>query len=185
MANDSGDIVVAANGQVHVGALGATAPTTADDALGAAWTHLGLVSENGATISDSKNIEDIGAWQSFYPVRRIVASREFTIAFVLRQWNEQTVPFAFGGGAITGTTDFTYTPPAPEDIDERALSVSWQDGDRDFRLYVPKGMVTENVETNLTRTSAADLPITFSVTPEAGDDPYLIFTTDPTFLTGS
>lgn len=185
MANDSGDIVVAGNGQVHVAVVGSTAPTDADSALSAAWTHLGLISEDGATFTDSKDIENIGAWQSFYPVRRIVTGRDAMVSFVLRQWNEQTVPFALGGGTITGTTDFTYTPPEPEDIDERAMCVTWQDGDRDFRLYIPKGMVTENVETNLTRTSAADLPITFGATPESGNDPYLLFTNDLTFVAGS
>lgn len=187
MAIDATEVVVGANGQVYVAPVGSTAPTDAETAPAAAFVNLGYTSEDGATITDSRETENIGAWQSAYPIRRLVTSRELTVAFALRQWNESTVELAFGGGAVTGSTgDWVYTPPGPEELDERALILDWQDGDKEYRLYIPRGIVTENVETTLNRTSAADLPITFAAMPADDATPiYTLFTNDDAFAPGS
>ena len=148
----------------------------------AEWTELGFVSEAGATFNDSKTMADILAWQSFYPVRRIVTARDSTIAFVLRQWNGATIPLALGGGNITDNAgEFTYIPPDPDVVDERSLALEWADGDKHYRLYFPRGMVTEAVSTSLVRTAAADLPITFGVISDGTTDPYTLFTDDTAF----
>ncbi len=180
--NESGEIVVGANGSVHVAAIGVTGPTNATTSLATGWIDMGFVSENGATFTDSRTVTPIPVWQSFYPARRIITERDAMVAFVLRQWNTATLRLAFGGGDISGTApNFTYTPPSPDELDERQLCLDWQDGARSFRLYIPKGIVTDNVATNIVRTAAADLPITFGVTPQSGDDPYTIFVADLAF----
>lgn len=180
--SDASEIVVAGNGTIYVADAGVTPP---DDlgTLDTDWTELGFVSEDGVSFTDSKTLENVGAWQSFYSVRRIITEKELTLSFALRQWNHDTVVLAFGGGVVTEDTGvFTYTPPAPEDgLDERALVVDWTDGDRNYRLVVPKGIVSEAVETTLARTAASDLPIAFSAIPDAGDDAFVLITDDPAF----
>lgn len=187
--NSAEEIVVGANGTIWV------APTDADgpDDIGTAmtsvdgdWTELGFASEDGVTWTDGKTVTAIMVWQSFYAARRIITERESMVAFVLRQWDSDTVVFAFGGGEITGSTgDWTYTPPDPEVIDERSLTVEWQDGDKNYRLYFPRGMVTENVESKLTRAAAADLPITYSAVSDGSMPPFLFFTDDDAFAAAS
>jgi hypothetical protein len=98
---DSSQVVVGANGQIFVAPTDTAAPTAVDDVLDVAFVELGFVSEDGATVTDSKTVENIGAWQSFYPIRRIVTAREFMVAFAMRQWNAENIPFAFGGGLVT------------------------------------------------------------------------------------
>lgn len=184
---NANEVVVGANGQIYVGPVGTAAPTDSDSALHANFIELGYTSEDGVTVTDSKDIENVEAWQSFYAIRKIVTGREFTVAFALRQWNEHTVKLAFGGGTVAnnGAGEFSYTPPDPEDLDERAVVIDWQDDDKNYRLYVPKAIVTDNVETNLTRASAADLPITLSAVPEGTNAIYTLFTDDPAFVAGS
>lgn len=183
MPNDADEIVVAANGTVRVAPVGSTQPTNPTSAPVAAWVDLGYVTEDGATFTDSKEIEDVLAWQSFYPVRKIVTAKEATLAFSLRQWNEATVKLAFGGGTITNPSlgVWKFVPPDPETLDERALMLDWQDGDKNYRLIFPKGLVTEAVETQLVRTGSAELPITFSAVPATGDDAYILLTDDIAF----
>jgi hypothetical protein len=184
MAQDATEVVVGQNGDVFVAPVGTTLPADVDDPLNAAFSEaLGFTSEDGVTATDGKTTENIGAWQSFYPLRVLVTEREFTAAFVLRQWNRDTVSLAFGGGTFTATGQYVkYTPPSPEELDERVLVVDWQDGDELYRLVVPRCIVSENVETQITRTAAADLPITMSVlAPAEGDDPWFIYTSDPRF----
>lgn len=183
MANDADQIVVAGTGRVLVAAVGTTAPTGVSGAYAAGWTEVGYTTEDGVTFSDSKDVEDRAAWQSLYPVRRLVTGRSSSVSFTLLEWSASTVPLAFGGGAVTEPSAgvFKYTPPDPEDIDERALSVEWTDGTKIYRLVIPRGNVSEGVETNLTRTGAAELPITFSVLGSDATAPWHMLTNDPAF----
>lgn len=183
MPANSDEIVVAANGKVRIAPVGTTQPTTPTGAPVAAWVDLGYTNEDGVTFTDTKEIEDILAWQSFYAVRKIVTGKEATLAFVLEQWNEASVPLAFGGGAVTQPTPgvWKYVPPDPSTIDYRAMMIDWIDGSKNYRLIMPKGLVTEAVEVNLVRTGGAFLPITFSAVPATGSDPYILLTDDIAF----
>lgn len=190
MANDAGNVVVGANGKVWVAEIDATAPddvTTNMDNI-AGWTEMGFISEDGATFTEGKDITDVGAWQSFYPIRRIVTGRNVQVSFALREWKRATVEFALGGVvAPNGVGEFTYTPPSPDDLTEKSVVLEWFDGTKSYRIYMPRGIVSDNVETNLVRTGAADLPVTFSATDPGTDelgDPisiYTLFTDDPSF----
>lgn len=190
MANDAREITVGAYGSIHVAQadLVVTPPVDVNTALSAAiWKHVGFTTDEGATLTDGKDITDISAWQSFYPVRKIVNSRSTTLAFGLLQWNRRNLELALGGTvSANGAGKYVYDPPSPEDLDERAIVLDWSDGDKDYRLFMPRGMVTDNVEINLQRTSAAVLPLTFTATdPGAGLSVYRIHTNDPNFAPGS
>lgn len=91
-----------------------------------------------------------------------------------------TVGTVVAGAAPSGA-EYVFTPPDPEEIDEKALVIIWADGAKDYVLDIPKGMVVSAVETTLTRTASADLPIEFAVTPEPGDAPWKLYTNDPSF----
>lgn len=182
--NDSDELIVAGNGQVHVAAVGSALPANIAAALDPAlYRELGYVTEDGAKFTDEKSIKEHRAWQSFYPVRRSVEMRNAFVGLALEQWNEWNVALAFGGGSVSETSPgmYEYVPPDPEEIDERVLVLSWQDGDKSYRIIIPKGMVTNNVETSFMRSSLSTLPIVFSVTPAAGEDPWVLQTDDPAF----
>lgn len=184
MSKDTGQIVVGANGTVRVAPTTAVIPADIDAAYSGAWTDLGFTSEDGVTFTDAKTLETIPVWQLFYPARRIISERDATAVFALRQFSGNQVEFAFGGGEVSadGAGKYRFTPPSPEIVDERRLAIDWQDGDKNYRLIFAKGMVTENVETKILRTAAADLPITFGIIGEDGVDPWVILTDDPAFL---
>lgn len=189
MTKNADEVVVAANGSIYVGALGATAPadiTTAVDA--AEYIELGYANDDGVTFLDGKTVEDINAWQSFYAIRKIMTAKEGSLSFNLLQWNGATVRLAFGGGTVTEDAPgaYLFTPPEPGPIDERSLIVEWQDGTKNYRLIVPRGLVSDNVETNLTKAGAGELPIVFGVTGQDGIAPWYLQTDDPAFApTGS
>lgn len=186
MANDADNIVIGSSGSVWVASTSAQAPTTAGTALGGGWTDLGFVSEDGATFTQGMDITDIGAWQSFFPVRRIITARSVQVAFALREWKEATLEFALGGTVAANSDEFKYTPPDPEDFDQRSLCLEWADGTKAYRLYIPVGIVSEAVETTLARTAAADLPVTFAASdPGAGKSIYTLFIDDSNFTATS
>ena len=187
--NDAGRIVVGANGTVYVSDTSATAPTDATTSLSAVaphdagagdWVELGFVSENGVQVIPSQVVQPIMAWQSAYPVRKIITSRGLELDFILREFNAESIPFAFGGGTIVEAVGekFTYTPPAPQDTDPRSLVVDWADGTRDYRLYIPNGQVTDLAQFTLSRVAPAELPIKFDLNHFGSGAPWTLFTDD-------
>lgn len=183
MGNDADQITVGGNGRVKVAPVGTAAPASISVAASATWVDLGYLDPDGVTFTDGKTVEPIDVWQSFYPARRIVTEKVANASFNLRQWNADTVPFAFGGGSVTEDApgEYRYTPPAPGTIDERAMLIEWEDGSKKYRLILPRGMVEEDVETQLTKANAADLPITFGILGTEGVDPWYTQTDDPAF----
>jgi hypothetical protein len=58
---------------------------------------------------------------------------------------------------------------ADDALDERSLVVDTIDGDTNYRFVLPRGNVTEAVESQFTRTATAQLPVTFkALQPSAG-----------------
>jgi hypothetical protein len=184
MPNDADEFVVAANGSINLAPVGSTLPTDMSS-LDAAFIELGYATEDGVTFSDAPTVEDIRSWQSPNPTRRLVTERNNSVAFQLQQWNADSFGLAFGGGTWSlvsaGPPAITrFDPPGAQDaIAEYSLAVDWQDGDKEYRLVVPRGNVAEGVETQLTRGGVAVLPITFGIlVPDTGDS-WNLYTNDP------
>jgi hypothetical protein len=177
------DIVVGANGSILVAPVATALPANIGAAFPAGWVDLGYADENGAKITDAKTIADIPVWQLFYPARKIVATRDLTFDFALRQFDAETVKLGFGGGSVTddGGGMFTYEPPDPSVIDERAMAVEWQDNDKHYRFIVLRGLVTSNTAVDVARTKSSDLPITFGIIGEDGVVPWKLQTDDASF----
>lgn len=191
MARNPDQIVVGASGDVYVAPTATAAPTDPITTLPGAWIKLGLITENGIEQTPSTESNDIMAWQSFYPVRSVVTSRGFTIGFGLLQWSRTTFPFAMGGGTVTTVPEdagppvvpafHKYVPPAPQNRDERSMVVEWQDGTKNYRLVIPRGEVSDLGTSNLVKSDASALPVTFKVLGGDVGDPWYLLTNDPAF----
>jgi stage V sporulation protein SpoVS len=188
--NQSDEIVVANTGAVSVAPVGTALPTNPTAALNAAFIGLGYINEDGVSLSITPQITEFMAWQSRQAIRRELTAQEVQAQFNLQQWNETTVPLAFGGGAVTNPSGsiYKYTLPLDGDaLDERALVIDGIDGSRHFRLVLPRGNVTDAVSTTFRRSQEALLPITFkALQPSDGEAPgYFLFDDAEAFATGS
>lgn len=187
-AQDATELVVAGSGDVYVAPYGTTRPTTVDAALDGNFFKLGYCTEDGLQLTQSPNVEEFMAWQSRHPVRRALTGLEVTFTFGLEQWNEQTIQTALGGGSVTeySSGKYKYVPIGDdEQLDEVSIVAEWQDGDKDYRLLIPRCQATESVEIQLTRTALAILPVTVKALGTAGLNAYEIYTNDPSFEAGS
>jgi len=187
--NNSSDTLIAGSGQVYVAATGSTLPTTPTGTVDTAFVGLGYHTEDGVSLSAPVNIIDYPAWQSKHPIRREVDTRDFTLSFSLLQWDEDTVPLAFGGGSISSVSGgYKFTPPQSTDaITEKALICDIDDGSERTRIIIPRGSVTEGVDTSLTRTSMSALSVTFkALQPTDGSAAWYFLTSDSTaYASGS
>ena len=185
---DAAQVVVGSGGTIHIAPTGTALPTTATGSVGASFVDLGYISEDGISATFGVNVEDVNAFQSLLPIRRVVTGRTAEMSFVLRQWNADTFAFALGGGSFDsdGAGNFTFYPPANDDaLAERAVVIEWSDGAKNYRLCIERAVVVENVETNIVRNAAADLPITLSVLGSESTDAWYLVTDDEAFDTGA
>jgi hypothetical protein len=186
---DADQVVIGADGRVCVAPVGTALPEDIAASLNVAFVDVGYVSEEGVNFADTKEVEGIPAWQSLYDIRKVVSSKETKVEFAMRQWNGENVPFAFGGGQVlTAGGVYIYQPAVPGEMDYRSLVIEWEDGSKNYRLVVPRGMAVGEVSSQLTRTSAADLPISFEAMPDGIPDasdndtqPWYLVTDDPSF----
>lgn len=187
MAVVTNNIVVGSNGSVWVAPLDATPPTDVSTAMGTVdsdWVELGAITEAGVNISVATTTQDINIWQSLYVARRMVTQRDFAISFGLREWKSETIVYAFGGGDVDVSGGVAiYSPPGPEELGEQAMVLECQDGDKNFRIYVPKGMPSELGDVTFARSDSAVLQSTFSATPTGEEDPWQLITDDVTAFT--
>lgn len=187
--NDPNDAVIGGTGQVYVAPVGTALPTAWDGSLNAAFTGLGYHSEDGVSINQSVEIVRLGAWQSKKDIRRLRDAETFRITFNLLQWDENTVPLAFGGGSVTEPTSgkFKYTPAASSDaLVERALICDVDDGTERLRFVIPRGSVVEAVESQFTRNAFGQLPIAFEdMEPDDGTPGWHLLTNHSGFAAGS
>lgn len=183
MAQDTAQIRIAPAGDIYVAPVGTTAPADEVAAWPAGWVNLGLATEDGVTLTDSKTMTEIRSWQQFYVSRRTVNARDFALRFVLQQWNKANVSLAFGGTTTTTPSagHNKVVPPSPSFIDYRAVGIEWTDGSLHYRLIMPKALNSDNVESMLRRSEESRLPITMGLVGVAGQDPWFMLTDDPAF----
>jgi len=180
MTISTDEIRVGANGSVYVAPVGSTLPVEPDDALDAAFVDLGSITEEGVTLAPSQSVEKLKAWQSAKAVRVLKTEDELSFSFELMEWNDVTFSLAFGGGTVSATTgtETKWVPPAAGSVDERAFIIEWNDDVINYRLVVPKGMVTEVSEVGLKKTDSANLALTVEILGSTPDD-FILYTDDP------
>ena len=178
--NDSTETVVGGTGEVYAAPVGTPLPTSPDAALNGAFVGLGFHTEDGVSVNKTLEVTEHGAWQTKHPIRRDRESEDFQINFSLLQWNENNVPLAFGGGEIVdlGGGGYRYNPPAEGDaLDERALVADVIDGDNILRFVVPRGTITEGIESTFRSSEMSALAVAFkSLQPDDNSEAWYYMT---------
>ena len=188
MAQDARQIRVAVGGgDVAFAPVGSTLPEDVTTALDPAFVIGGYTTEEGATYSYTPEVTEIRSWQSKTATRILLTGADISVRCSLQQQNAANLQFAFGGGRVETVRSglYKYTFPADDAaLQENALVLVWKDGPYDFRLVLPRGAVSEGVESQVNRTDASLLPITFRALGGTGNTPFLL-TNDPAYEVGS
>lgn len=98
-------------GLIYVAPIGTTEPTTATAALPSAWRPVGYT-EEGATVSNVRNIEEVPVAEEFYPVRYETTGAEGSVAFSMAEVSRQNLALALNQGANAASSGLL-EPPAP------------------------------------------------------------------------
>lgn len=184
MAQDGLQVLVGTGAVCYVGMDDATPPVDSSAALTTGWQDIGYVSEDGCTLRFGASTDGVPVWQSSTPVRTLKGDTESQVEFALMQWHGDAMIVAFGGGTVSGTApSFRYDSPQGGDpLRMHRLAIGWTDKTFTYRLYVPRAQLADTTETQITRTEAADIPLTFNMLePGGGEAPWSILTDDDAF----
>ena len=186
---NSQELTVAANGAVSVAPFGTALPSDDITVLDPAFLAVGYTSEAGVTFTATPTIVDVNSWQSMTPIRKLVTARALTAAMVLQQWNQETFALAFGGGNWTMVSPGSYRYDPPIDgaaLTEYSVVIDAVDGAKNLRWVIKRCSVTDTVTSNLVRTAAAELPVTFTaLTPDGQNTSWLFLSNASEFSLAS
>lgn len=162
MALSAPEIRIAGVGHVYVAPTGTTAPTDVATTLPVAWKELGYTTIEGVDLAYSVTQNEIKSWQARSPVRYFNEEVKLTAKFMLQQWNKNTVPFYFGGGATAvNGSEWSYQISQDPSLDERSMVIEWNDGSKKYRVYIPRGLATSRDNLPITRTGEIKLGLEF------------------------
>ncbi|MFA0844345.1 phage tail protein [Streptomyces rochei] len=181
MANDADNVRVGLNGSVYIAQKGTTAPADLDTAWPAGWVDLGYLSDDGVEMSYSTESEDINAWQSLSPVRKVLTGVDMTLGFTAIELKTATVTLYFPSATmsdVSGTVHKLSIPAAPAP-DERAIGLEWVDGDIKNRLIIARGEVTDREAITLARSGAVGLGMTVSAYADTAPEIAVWLSNDP------
>lgn len=171
MALNADNVRVGLDGRIYMAPKGTAAPADLTAAWGEGWKDLGYMSDDGVSLEYSTDVEDINAWQSLSPVRRVLTGVDMTLGFTAIELKADTITLYFPGSTITTTAGVsTLTIPAAPGSAEFAFGLEWVDGTITNRLIIPRGEVTERGAVTVGRSAAVGLEMTVSAyassTPE-------------------
>lgn len=160
-----------ANGPgIYLAPPGTPGPESVTADWTAPWKVLGYLSDDGPTIGQSTDSEDITPWQSMVPIRQVITSRQVTLQFVLWQLNPDTLALYFGTDApepaADGSVDMQVRTDAPQRL--YAVGVDAADGDRVLRIVFPRANLTDAGDMQIQRGAAVPLDVTLSALDYGG-----------------
>lgn len=135
------------DGAVHVGALGATMPTTLAAVVEATFPEVGWISEDGVNVANESDNASFTAWQGGKVVRRRVTSSSDQFTFQALEENAVVMGLYLPGADFSTTTGVTTIVPADGiSSDERTFILDFHDGAVHKRYNVIRGEVIERGE---------------------------------------
>lgn len=186
MALDGAQIVVAGTGAISVAPYGTALPdgsVSVRESLDSAFVDLGFTTEEGVSFSDGTSVTDLKAWQSLYPVRRLVAEYTGSIDFTLLQWNKDIWEQVVHGIVTEEVANVVhkFTPTRAGVVAEKSLIVDFDDGVEEYRLVVPRVGMASDIDIPLTSSDAANIPTSWGVIGGDSAGPWFLLTSDQSF----
>jgi hypothetical protein len=136
----------------------------------APWNCLGYLSDDGPTVGQSTDSEDLTPWQSVAPIKSIITSRSVTLQFVMWQLNERTLALYFDTDVPVAGAD------GELDMDVRtdqaghtyAVGIDARDGNRVLRVSFLRASLSDAGDMSITRGAVIPLDVTLSALETGG-----------------
>jgi hypothetical protein len=167
MPSNSDLALVGATGVGYVGPTGTAAPVFFGS-LNAAFHTLGYISDDGLTEGRNESRQEFTPWGSLNPIRTMIVKSEKSFKITCWETNKEVMSLYYrqalsaltpASGVITFEDN---DHPAP---DPRAFVFDVTDGTNLFRIYIPKGEVTEHGDVVYKTNELIGYPLTVTAYP--------------------
>ena len=141
-----------------------TLPTDATTPVASEFDDVGYLSDDGVTITQDADTQDVFAWQRGDNVRTIQTSHDLTFQFAMLESNETAYRVFFGDAEVDGgdiTVKITGDQPG-----RHQWVIQAYDGDQTLRIVIPSGQVTDRGDVTLLNTDATEFPVTITAYPD-------------------
>jgi hypothetical protein len=137
----------------------------------APWRCLGYLSDDGPTVSQTSDSEDLQPWQSAVPIRSVITSRGVTIQAVLWQLNAATLALYFDTDVPEENPDGSLhmTVRTDQAGHTYAIGIDSRDGGRVMRIVFPRANLTDVGDMPIQRGAVIPLDVTLSALETNGE----------------
>lgn len=153
-----------ANGPgIYLAPAGTAGPENTTDPWPSPWRSLGYLSDDGPTISQSTDSEDITPWQSITPIRSVITSRGVELQFTMWELDEVTLALYFDAEvpeSNDGVINMQIRTDSPQHI--YAVGIDSQDAERVLRITFPRASLSDAGDMEIQRGAAVPLDVTLS-----------------------
>jgi hypothetical protein len=156
---------------IYLAPAGTEPPDNTWDDWLAPWAILGYLSDDGPTVGQSVDQEDITPWQSVVPIRSVITGRSITLQFVLWQLNGDTIALYFDADPEDEDSDGLLTMKLRSDTPQHlyAVGIDSRDATRCLRLAFGRASLSDAGDMQITRGAAVPLDCTLSALDDSGD----------------
>lgn len=156
-------------GSIYRAATTATAPTTADSALGSAFKSLGYVSDEGVKNNNSPENEDIKAWGGEIVMNTLTGKPDRFTFKLIEAMNKDVLSAVYGSSNVTGDLSTGLTVKAKAEQSEAAMYVIDMILKNNVlkRMVIPNATVSEVAEITYTDNDVVGYEITLTAVPDS------------------
>jgi hypothetical protein len=161
-----------ANGPgIYLAPAGTAPPDDTEDDWEDPWRILGYLSDDGPTVGQSVDQEDLTPWQSVVPIRSVVTGRAVTLQFVLWQLNGDTIALYFDADPAAEDSDGLLEMKLRSDTPQHlyAVGIDSRDAERVLRIVFGRASLSDAGDMQITRGATVPLDCTLSALDDAGD----------------
>lgn len=149
--------------------VGTTLPTTATEALAAAFVCMGYLSTEGLKNNNTKDHTEIKAWGGDIVAVPMTGHTDKFSGTFIESLNTEVLKAAHGAGNVSGTlsTGITVTVDSEDDTEYVYVIDMEMHGSVKKRVVVPFGMITEVGEVTYKDDDVTGYPLTITAMPDS------------------
>jgi hypothetical protein len=155
---------------LYLAPVGTAPPADTKTAWATPWEILGYISDDGPTVGQSTDTNEIVPWQSMVPLRTVVTKRAVTLQFILWQLNEQTLALYFDADVpvpgVGGDISMDVLSAGTQHL--YAVGIDSMDGPQALRIIFPRAGLTDAGDMQIKRGEAVPLDCKLSAFDAGG-----------------
>ena len=157
---------VSATGAIAKAPIGSVVPTDATTEIDASFEVLGLVGEDGVTMSTERSRDDKRAWGGQI-VRTVQSAHGVTLTFTLLESSKAEVLKAlFGDDNVTATAGKIAVSHNEQIPSKGVFAITMKDGDKRRRLVLPNAQITATEDITLVHSDIIRYGVTITAYPD-------------------